>query len=113
MTETLNSSQKAKFSSVLIAALLEFHMRYTICPSTVLSIAVIRYGWKITDASAMRKPMGRPPLGLEMTMIRLPKGTGKRINSVMQGKGKRSVFIRSAIEQELRRREELKKKRPK
>jgi hypothetical protein len=28
----------------------------------------------------------------------------------MQGKGKRSVFIRSAIEQELRRREELKKK---
>ena len=49
----------------------------------------------------MRKPTGRPPLGLEMTMIRLPKGTGKRIDFVMQGKGKRSVFIRSAIEQEL------------
>ena len=94
MTETLNSSQKAKFSSVLIAALLEFHMRYTICPSTVLSIAVIRYGWKITDASAMRKPMGRPPLGLEMTMIRLPKGTGKRIDSVMHDEdvaGRRAV----------------------
>ena len=62
---------------------------------------------------AMRKPMGRPPLGLVMTTIRLPKRMGGRIDAVLQGKEKRSDLIRSAIEQELRRREELKKKRPK
>ena len=60
--------------------------------------------------AAIPRRMGRPALGLEMTMIRLPKGTGERIDSVMQGKGKRSVFIRQAIERELQRREAEKKK---
>ena len=35
----------------------------------------------------MRKPMGRPPLGLEMTMIRLPKGTGKLTTPSCSGEG--------------------------
>jgi metal-responsive CopG/Arc/MetJ family transcriptional regulator len=45
-------------------------------------------------------------------MIRLPKGTGKRIDAVMRGKGKRSAFIRQAIEEALERREAGLKKRP-
>jgi metal-responsive CopG/Arc/MetJ family transcriptional regulator len=67
------------------------------------------------DALAMRKPMGRPPLGLVMTTIRLPKRIGGRIDAVLQGKEKRSDLIRAAIERELQRREsEAKgKKRPK
>jgi metal-responsive CopG/Arc/MetJ family transcriptional regulator len=64
------------------------------------------------DAVAIPRRMGRPPLGLEMTMIRLPKGTGKRIDAVMRGKGKRSAFIRQAIEEALERREAGLKKRP-
>ena len=64
------------------------------------------------DASVMRKSMGRPPLGLVMTTIRLPKRIGSRIDAVLQGKEKRSDLIRAAIEQELQRREaDLKRKR--
>jgi metal-responsive CopG/Arc/MetJ family transcriptional regulator len=48
-----------------------------------------------------------------MTTIRLPKRMGGRIDAVLQGKEKRSDLIRSAVEHELQRREELKKKRPK
>jgi len=65
------------------------------------------------DGLVMRKLMGRPPLGLVMTTIRLPKRMGGRIDAVLRDKEKRSDLIRSAIEHELQRREELKKKRPK
>ena len=65
------------------------------------------------DGLAMRIPMGRPPVGLEMTTIRLPKRIGGRIDAVLQGKEKRSDLIRSAIERELQRREAEKKKKPK
>ena len=51
------------------------------------------------------KSMGRPPLGLKMTMVRLPERTLERID-ILQGKrGRRSAFIRVAIERELQRRE--------
>jgi predicted DNA-binding protein len=55
----------------------------------------------------MRGSMGRPPLGLEMTMVRLPKGMGRRIDALQGKKGGRSAFIRAAIEHELERREAL------
>ena len=58
------------------------------------------------------KSMGRPPLGLKMTMVRLPERTLERID-ILQGKrGRRSAFIRVAIERELQRREKD-PKRPK
>ena len=63
----------------------------------------------------MRNPMGRPPLGLELTMVRLPKGVGRRIDALQGKKGGRSAFIRAAIERELQRREamgEPQKKKP-
>ena len=63
------------------------------------------------DGLAMRKPMGRPPLGLVMTTIRLPKRMGGRIDAVLRGKEKRSDLIRSAIERELQRREKDTKKK--
>jgi metal-responsive CopG/Arc/MetJ family transcriptional regulator len=56
--------------------------------------------------------MGRPPLGLEMTMVRLPKGMGRRIDALQGKKGGRSAFIRAAIEHELARREAEAKKKP-
>jgi metal-responsive CopG/Arc/MetJ family transcriptional regulator len=62
----------------------------------------------------MRNPMGRPPLGLELTMVRLPKGMGRRIDALHGKKGGRSAFIRAAIERELQRREaEAAKGKPK
>jgi predicted DNA-binding protein len=57
------------------------------------------------DGLAMRRPMGRPPLGLKMTMIRLPERTLERIDALQGKRGRRSAFIRSAIERELQRRE--------
>ena len=65
------------------------------------------------DGLAMRRRMGRPPLGLKMTMIRLPERTLERIDALQGKKGRRSAFIRSAIERELQRGEAEKKKRPK
>jgi metal-responsive CopG/Arc/MetJ family transcriptional regulator len=53
--------------------------------------------------------MGRPPLGLEMTTIRLPKSMGSRIDAVLVGREKRSALIRFAIERELERREAVAK----
>lgn len=50
--------------------------------------------------------MGRPPLGMKQTTIRLPAETIRRIEAV-QGKPRQlASFIREAIENELRRREE-------
>jgi metal-responsive CopG/Arc/MetJ family transcriptional regulator len=49
--------------------------------------------------------MGRPPLGLEVTTIRLPKRIGARIDAIMGKEKGRSIFIRQAIERELIRRE--------
>jgi len=42
--------------------------------------------------------MGRPPLGLVMTTIRLPKRIRGRIDAVLRGGEKWSAFIREAIE---------------
>ena len=48
--------------------------------------------------------MGRPPLNVVETKVRLPAGTGERIDALI-GKNKRAEFIREAVEAELKRRE--------
>ena len=60
-------------------------------------------------------PWGGHRYGLELTMVRLPKGVGRRIDALQGKKGGRSAFIRAAIERELQRREamgEPQKKKP-
>lgn len=49
--------------------------------------------------------MGRPPLGMKPTTVRLPVETLQRIEA-LQGKRRQiALFIREAIDNELRRRE--------
>lgn len=48
--------------------------------------------------------MGRPPLGMKATTIRLPVETIRRIEALV-GNRRLAVFIREAVENELRRRE--------
>ncbi len=48
--------------------------------------------------------MGRPPLGIVATVIRLPPELLTRIDA-LAGPGKRADFIRKAVEAELTRRE--------
>lgn len=53
--------------------------------------------------------MGRPPLNVTPTQIRLSEKTKERIDALI-GSGSRAEFIRDAIDRELTRRErELKK----
>lgn len=49
-------------------------------------------------------PMGRPPLGMKPTTIRLPVETIRRIEALV-GNRQLAVFIRDAIDNELQRRE--------
>lgn len=49
-------------------------------------------------------PMGRPPLGMKPTTVRLPVETIERIEALV-GNRRLAVFIREAIDNELRRRE--------
>ncbi|MBL8651908.1 MAG: hypothetical protein JNL35_16080 [Sphingopyxis sp.] len=52
--------------------------------------------------------MGRPPLGMKATTIRLSEDTIRRIEAQV-GNRQLAKFIREAVEQELRRREEEQK----
>lgn len=54
--------------------------------------------------------MGRPPLKVKPTLVRLPEGVAERIDAVA-GKNRRAEFIREAIENELKRRERAEPKR--
>lgn len=47
--------------------------------------------------------MGRPPLGIISTTVRLPKAILERIDALL-GPHKRAEFIREAVENELKRR---------
>lgn len=47
--------------------------------------------------------MGRPPLGITSTTVRLPKLVLERIDALL-GPNKRAEFIREAVEAELKRR---------
>jgi metal-responsive CopG/Arc/MetJ family transcriptional regulator len=53
--------------------------------------------------------MGRPPLHVIPTVIRLTKEMADRIDA-MAGKNRRAEFIREAVERELKRRERQKDK---
>lgn len=46
--------------------------------------------------------MGRPPLNVKSTNIRLPEGLGKRIDKLV-GPQRRAAFIREVLEREVER----------
>ena len=52
--------------------------------------------------------MGRPPLNMKATVVRLSKDALKRIEALV-GKQKMAEFIREAVERELKRRERKEK----
>jgi predicted DNA-binding protein len=54
--------------------------------------------------SASSGRMGRPPLNLKPTVVRLSEETLKRIEALV-GKNRMAQFIREAVERELKRRE--------
>ena len=54
--------------------------------------------------------MGRKRINHEEFMVRSPAGTGDRVASVLEKDEKQADFLREAVERELRRRENLKKK---
>jgi predicted DNA-binding protein len=47
-------------------------------------------------------PMGRPPLGVKTTVVRLPEGLAERIDDLL-GPNRRAVFIRDIVEREVKR----------
>lgn len=49
--------------------------------------------------------MGRPPLGVKATAVRLSPEALARIDA-LEGPNRRAIFIREAVEAELKRREE-------
>jgi predicted DNA-binding protein len=46
--------------------------------------------------------MGRPPLNVKSTVIRLPEGLGERIDKLV-GRQRRAAFIRQVVEREVER----------
>jgi hypothetical protein len=54
--------------------------------------------------AAIAPRMGRPPLGLKPTLVRLPSGMVERIDALC-GQNRRAIFIREAVEEVLARRE--------
>lgn len=56
-------------------------------------------------AADRHEPMGRPSLGLKQTTVRLPVETVRRIEAVV-GPYQLAAFIREAVENELKRREQ-------
>lgn len=46
--------------------------------------------------------MGRPPLKVKSTVIRLPEGLGERIDKLV-GRQRRAAFIREVVEREVER----------
>lgn len=54
--------------------------------------------------SVTRKAMGRPPLDVKPTLVRLTKDACDRIDA-LEGPNRRAVFIRAAVARELQRRE--------
>jgi len=48
--------------------------------------------------------MGRPPLGVKTTVVRLPEGLAERIDSLV-GPNRRAAFIREVVEREVESRE--------
>ena len=49
--------------------------------------------------------MGRPPLSVKSTNVRLPEGLGARIDKLV-GRQRRAAFIREVLEREVKRLED-------
>jgi len=62
------------------------------------------FGLAITVAADSDGAMGRPPLGMKPTTIRLSADTIRRIEALV-GNRRVALFIREAVENELQRRE--------
>lgn len=58
--------------------------------------------------SGIRPRMGRPPLNLKMTAVRLSEDAVARIVALV-GKNRMAEFIREAVDRELKRREKSSK----
>lgn len=54
--------------------------------------------------SDIPRRMGRPPMHLKPTLVRLPEDVAERIDAIA-GPNRRAEFIRDAVERELKRRE--------
>lgn len=59
--------------------------------------------------SASPGRMGRPPMNVKPTVVRLGEGVPERIDAVLEPKEKRADLIRQAVDRELDRREKAKK----
>jgi hypothetical protein len=62
--------------------------------------------------AATKRPVGRIRINDEQTPARFPEGTLARIDATLEGKEKRSDFIRGAVERELARRERITRNPP-
>lgn len=61
----------------------------------------------MTENPISERPMGRPPLRVKPTVVRLPHGMAERIDKIA-GKNRRAKFLREAAERELKRLEKPK-----
>lgn len=57
--------------------------------------------------SASPGRMGRPPMNVKPTVVRLGEGVPERIDAVLESKEKRADLIREAIDREVKRRERM------
>jgi hypothetical protein len=62
------------------------------------------FGLEFADMADSQEAMGRPPLGMKPTTVRLSAETISRIAALV-GNRRIALFIREAVENELRRRE--------
>ena len=62
------------------------------------------FSLEMTDMTDSDETMGRPPLGMKPTTIRLSADTIRRIEALV-GNRRLALFIREAVENELQRRE--------
>jgi hypothetical protein len=76
----------------------------------MVSISDIAFGDELMGypMSAIPGRMGRPPLNMKATVVRLSKEALERIEALV-GKQKMAEFIREAVEHELKRRERKEK----
>jgi hypothetical protein len=65
-----------------------------------------------SPASGTKRAVGRVKINDEQYPAKFPEGTLARISAVLEGKEKRSDFIRAAVERELKRRERVRTNPP-
>jgi hypothetical protein len=62
------------------------------------------FGLEFADMADSQEAMGRPPLGMKPTTVRLSAETIRRIEALV-GNRRVALFVREAVENELKRRE--------